>query len=164
MTTAELITAAAILVDTSADYTADEFAEHLEAFVAAAEDKIKALRIVCRAAEGRAAACKAESALYAAAAKTYAGNADRVKARAFMLMEAAEIAGETLLGARLQPNGGKQPLVYAADFDASALPFDCQRVTVEADADKVRNALAAGAALAGVTLGEVGRHLRWREK
>lgn len=161
MTTAQLIHEAAMLVETSIDYTPEEFAENLEGFVMRAENKIVALRCVHKAAEARAASLKAEAALYAAAAKTHATNAERVKSRAYMLMEAAELTGETLAGARLQANGGKPALVYAAGFDATALPFAYQRVVVEPDADALIAALAKGEAIEGVTLAERGRHLRW---
>lgn len=164
MTTQQLIHAAAMLVETSWEMPAEEFEERIAAFLAESTDKISALRAVCKAAEGRAATCKAEAALYAAAAKTHANNAERVKARAFLLMEAAEHAGETLPGARLQNNGGNAPLVYAADFDATALPFSLQRVTVEPDADAIRAALAKGETVPGVVVGERGRSLRWTEK
>lgn len=163
-TTSQLIHAAAMLVETSWEMTADEFEERMEAFLAESTDKIAALRAVCKAAEGRAATCKAEAALYAAAGKTHAANADRVKSRAFALMEAAEHAGETLTGARLQANGGKPSLVYAAGFDATSLPFAYQRVIVEPDADAIAAVLAKGEAVEGVTLAERGRHLRWVEK
>ena len=162
-TTGELIHAAAILVDTSVEYTADEFAAVLDAFVDAAEDKIRALRFVAKAAESRADSLKAEAALYAAAAKSHAATAERVTARAVMLLEAAELVGELLTGARLQANGGKMPLVYAPGFDATALPFDLQRVTVEANADAIRAVLAKGGEIEGVSVGTVGRHLRWTE-
>ena len=162
-TTADLIHAAAMLVETSWEMTQEEFAERLEAFVAESTDKIAALRAVYKAAEGRAAACESEADLYYAAAKAHGTNADRVKARAFLLMEAAEMAGETLPGARLQANGGKVPLVYAPGFDATALPFDLQRVTVEANADAIRAVLAKGGEVDGVAVGVVGRHLRWTE-
>lgn len=164
MTTAQLIHAAAMLVETSIDFTADEFAERLEAFVAESSDKIAALRAVCKAAEGRAAVCKAEADAYAAAAKVHKNNAERVKARAFALMEAAEATGETLPGARLQVNGGVAPLVYAEGFDVNALPFTLQRVTVEPNADAIRAALAKGEDVPGVVVGERGRSLRWTEK
>ena len=163
-TTGELIQAAAILVDTSADYTADEFAAVLDAFVDAAEDKIRALRFVAKAAESRAAALKAEAAAYTATARAHAANAERVTARAVMLLEAAELVGELLTGARLQANGGKAPLVYAADFVAGDLPSDLQRVIVEANADAIRAALQRGEPVPGVELAPVGRHLRWVEK
>ena len=162
-TTGELIQAAAILVDASADYTADEFAAVLDAFVDAAEDKIRALRFVAKAAESRADALKAEAAAYTAAARSHAANAERVTARAVELLEAADLVGELLTGARLQANGGKVPLVYAPGFDATALPFDLQRVTVEANADAIRAVLAKGGEVEGVSVGAAGRHLRWTE-
>lgn len=164
MTTSELIHAAALMVETSWEMTPEEFEERLAAFVAESSDKIAALRAVCKAAEGRAAVCKAEADAYAAAAKVHKNNAERVKARAFALMEAAEATGETLPGARLQVNGGVAPLVYAEGFDANALPFTLQRVTVEPNADAIRAALAKGENVPGVVVGERGRSLRWTEK
>jgi len=162
MTTAQLIHAAAMLVETSADFTADEFAERLASFIEESTDKIAALRAVCKAAEGRAASCKAESALYATAAKAHTNTAERTLARAYLLMEAAEHAGETLTGARLQPNSAA-PLLYAPDFDATALPFDMQRVKVEPNSAAIAAALERGEVVPGVTMGVRGRHLRWTE-
>jgi len=164
VTTAQLIHAAALMVETSWEMTPEEFDERLAAFVAESTDKIAALRAVCKAADGRAATCKAEAAAYSAAAKSHATNAERVKARATALMLAAEETGETLPGARLQVNGGTAPLVYAEDFDPASLPFTLQRVTVEPNADAIRAAIAKGETVPGVTLGERGRSLRWTEK
>ena len=161
LTTGDLIHAAAILVDTSADYTADEFAAVLDAFVEAADDKIRALRFVAKAAESRADGLKAEAAAYTAAARAHAATAERVTARAVELLEAAELVGEALTGARLQPNGGKAPLVYAVGFVAGDLPYDLQRVRIEPNADAIRAALAKGESVPGVAVGESGRHLRW---
>ena len=160
-TTGQLIQAAAILVDASAEYTADEFSAVLDAFVDAAEDKIRALRFVAKAAESRADALKAEAAAYTAAARSHAANAERVTARAVELLEAAELVGELLTGARLQVNGGKAPLVYAVGFIAADLPYDLQRVKVEPNADAIRAAIAKGESVYGVAVGEAGRHLRW---
>ena len=160
-TTGDLIQAAAVLVDTSADYTADEFAAVLDAFVEAADDKIRALRFVAKAAESRADSMRAEAALYAAAARAQAAVAERVTARAFQLMEAAELVGETLPGARLQANGGKPGLMYALDFAATELPALLQRVIVEPDGDAIRAAIAKGEAVPGVSIRPAGRHLRW---
>ena len=162
-TTGELIQAAAILVDTSAEYTPEEFAAVLDAFVDAADDKIRALRFVAKAAESRSDALKAEAAAYTAAARAHAANAERVTARAVDLLEAAELVGELLTGARLQVNGGKAPLVYAADFVAGDLRAELQRVRVEPNADAIRAAIAQGEAVYGVAVGEAGRHLRWTE-
>lgn len=163
MTTTELIHAAALMVDTSWEMTAEDFAARLESFVSESTDKIAALRAVCKAAEGRAATLDAEAKAYAAAAKSHKANAERVKQRATALMLAAEEVGEVLPGARLQVNGGSAPLVYAETFDAAALPFALQRVTVEPNADAIRAALAKGEEVPGVAMGERGRSLRWVE-
>jgi len=160
-TTGDLIQAAAILVDTSADYTADEFAAVLDAFIEAADDKIRVLRFVAKAAESRSEALRAEAAIYAAAARAQTAVAERVTARAFQLMEAAELVGEVLPGARLQVNGGKPGLVYAVGFTVGELPSALQRVTVEPDGDAIRAALASGQTVPGVAIRPAGRHLRW---
>jgi len=162
-TTHELIHAAALLIETSWDMEPAEFDERLAAFVEESSDKIKALRVVCKLAEGRAATCKAEAEAYTAAAKASANTAGRVKALAFALVEAAEAAGETLPGARLQPNGGKPALRFVADFDPASLPFELQRVVVEADGDAIRAAIARGVLVPGVDVAPQGRHLRWVE-
>lgn len=162
-TTTQLIHEASMLIETSIDYTPEEFDAALAAFVSAAESKIAALRIVCKLAEGRAATCKAEAEAYTAAAKASQNTAGRVKALAFALVEAAEMAGETLPGARLQPNGGKPALRFVDGFDAATLPFELQRVVVEADSDAIRAAIARGVLVPGVDVAPQGRHLRWVE-
>ena len=162
-TTTQLIHEASMLIETSIDYTPEEFDAALAAFVSAAESKIAALRVVCKLAEGRAATCKAEAEAYTAAAKASANTAGRVKALAFALVEAAEAAGETLPGARLQPNGGKPALRFVDDFDPASLPFELQRVVVEADGDAIRAAIARGVLVPGVDVAPQSRHLRWVE-
>ena len=163
-TTRDLIMQAAILVERGWELPAEEFEAALASFVADSADKIAALRAVYRAAEGRAATCKAEADLYAAAAKRHKATAEQVRQRAQALAEAAEAAGETLPGVRLQVNGGAAPLQFAEDFDVDALPFALQRVTVEPNPDAIRAALERGETLPGVTLGARGRALRWTEK
>lgn len=163
MTTHDIITAAELLLVDGWQLPAEEFDARLAEFVASADDKIKALRIVCKLAEGRAATCKAEAAAYIAAQRASENAAERVKRLAFALVEAAEQVGETLPGARLQPNGGKPALRYVADFDPASLPFDLQRVVVEADGDAIRAAIARGELVPGVDVAPQGRHLRWIE-
>ena len=162
-TTHDLLNTADFLVSEGWQLPAEEFEQRLADFVAGADDKIKALRIVCKLAEGRAATCKAEAEAYTAAAKASANTAGRVKALAFALVEAAELAGETLPGARLQPNGGKPALRFVDGFDAASLPFELQRVVVEADSDAIRAAIARGVLVPGVDVALQGRHLRWVE-
>lgn len=163
-TTRDLIMQAAILVERGWELPAEEFEAALAGFVADSTDKIAALRAVYRAAEGRAATCKAEADLYAAAAKRHKATAEQVRQRAQALAEAAEAARETLPGVRLQVNGGAAPLQFAEDFDVTLLPMAMQRVTVEPDNDAIRRALGAGQSLPGVTIGERTRSLRWTEK
>ena len=104
-----------------------------------------------------------EPTLHALPALPVARQQGRARRRAVELLEAAELVGELLTGARLQANGGKAPLVYAADFVAGDLPYDLQRVRVEPNADAIRAAIAKGEAVYGVAVGEAGRHLRWTE-
>jgi hypothetical protein len=162
-TTHDLLHTAALLVEDGWQLTAEEFEQRLADFVAGADDKIKALRIVCRLAEGRAATCKAEAAAYVAAQRASENTAARVKALAFALVEAAEAAGESLPGARLQPNGGKPALRFVDGFDPASLPFEMQRVVVEADSEAIRAAIARGHLVPGVDVAPQGRHLRWIE-
>lgn len=162
-TTRELIYAADLLVTTSWEMTPEDFDTRLAAFVEESTDKLAALRAVHKAAEARAAGLKAEAAAYAAASKAQANIAERTKQRAADLFAAAEKAGEVLPGGKMQDNGGNVPLVYAPDFDATALPFACQRVSVEADADAIRAALVNGVTLPGVTLGKRGAHFKFTE-
>ena len=161
-TTHDLLHTAALLVEDGWQLTAEEFEQRLADFVANADDKIKALRIVCKLAEGRAATCKAESAAYAAAAKASQNTAERVKQLAFALVEAAELAGESLPGARLQVNSTRA-LRFVDGFDPATLPFALQRVVVEADGDAIRAAIARGVLVPGVDVAPAGRHLRWVE-
>lgn len=162
-TTHDLLNTADLLVSEGWQLTAEEFEQRLADFVASADDKIKALRVVCKLAEGRAATCKAEAAAYAAAAKASENTAGRVKQLAFALVEAAELAGESLPGARLQPNGGKPALRFVDGFDPAGLPFELQRVVVEADSDAIRAAIARGVLVPGVDVAPAGKHLRWVE-
>lgn len=161
-TTHDLLHTAALLVEDGWQLTSEEFEQRLADFVAGADDKIKALRIVCKLAEGRAATCKAEAEAYTAAAKASANTAGRVKALAFALVEAAEAAGETLPGARLQANSTRA-LRFVDGFDAATLPFELQRVVVEADGDAIRAAIARGVLVPGVDVAPQSRHLRWVE-
>lgn len=55
-------------------------------------------------------------------------------------------------------NGGKEPLEINAPPED--LPPDCQRVTVEADTDALREYLKAGQEIPGVKLLPRGKHLR----
>jgi hypothetical protein len=162
-TTADLIAAAGLLLESSWTMEPDEFDARLSAFMQASGDKLRALRFVAKAAESRAAGCKAEAAAYAAAAKAASARSERVTALAAALYCAAREIGEELPGGRMQANGGAVPLVYADGFSAAALPAALQRVTVEPNAEAIRAALARGEAVPGVELGERGEHFRWVE-
>jgi hypothetical protein len=161
VTTSDLITAAAQLVASCEEMDPESFAERLAEWDAAADDKLAALRAVAVALDAQAAARKAEAEAWRLAAKRSEAQAERVKARAGALLDAAEACGETLKGARWQPNGGAIPLVYAPIFDVNALGFRLQRVTVEPNPDAIRTALERGEDVPGVSLGERGRHVRW---
>ena len=163
-TTRDLLHAADMLIATSADYTEDEFAERLSAFVDESADKLASLRVVCKAYEAKADGCKAEAKVYAAAAKTANNRAESIEALAGLLVRKAIEVGEPLPGAKMVGNGGKVPLVYAPTFAATDLPFSMQRVVVEADSDAIRAALERGEVVEGVTLGERGERLKWTEE
>ena len=164
MTTRELIYAADLLIATSWEFTPEEFAERLAAFVAESTDKLAALRVVCRAYEGKADALKAEAATYSKAAKVAGNRAEAITDLAAKLTRAAIEIGEPLAGAKFVGNGGKAPLVYAPDFDAAKLPTALQRVSIEPHADAIRTAIEGGAEVAGVHIGERGERLKWTEE
>lgn len=163
-TTLELIHAADLLIATSWEMEPAEFDARLAAFVAESTGKLHALRVVCKAYEAKADACKAEAKVYSTAGKTAANRAESVEALATMLVRKAAEAGEALPGAKMVGNGGKVPLVYSATFAATDLPFAMQRVVVEADSDAIRAALEKGESVPGVTLGERGERLKWTEE
>jgi hypothetical protein len=162
-TTFDLVSAADLLLATSWEFTEEEFAARLDAWLAKSADKLGALRAVCKLAEGRQAACKAEAATWTGAARSAGTRAERVKELARVLYCAARELGEELPGGRMQANGGETPLVFAEGFDPHTLPVIYQRVTVEADVASIRAALQAGSTFAGITLGERGEHFRWAE-
>lgn len=161
MTTQDLIRLADDFLHHSAELTADEFDAYFSEFLEASGDKIAALAAIHAQASARAEGFKAQKAVYEAAEKAQANIASRVKGRAFELAVKARELGEALPGIRLQKNGGKVPLLFADGFAAASLPFDLQRVTVEADSDAIRLRLAAGEAVEGASLGTVGEHARF---
>lgn len=161
--TFDLIDEADRLLLLSWGYESADFDAALTSFVAAAADKLHALRVVVRLAEGRVLTCKGEAMIWDGAAKAAANRAERCKYLAEHLYRASVELGEPLPGGKLQQNGGKPPLVYAEGFAASSLPAAYQRVTVEADTDAIRAALERGEVVPGVELGDRGAHFRFVE-
>lgn len=160
-TTRDLLAAADLLIATSWEMTPEEFEERLAAFTAESTDKLAAIKAVLRAYEGKQEAHKQEARIYTEAARLAGKRADRLTELAGMLVRAAEEVGEPLAGAKFVANGGKVPLVYAEGFNPADLPLEYQRVSIEADADRLRAAIEAGAEIPGVTLGARGSRLKW---
>ena len=68
-------------------------------------------------------------------------------------------AGSTVIGASIQKNGGKLPLIVE-EKDAKNLPPELQKIKYEPNNDAIRDALEAGRALDFAHLGERGESLR----
>ena len=60
--------------------------------------------------------------------------------------------------ASITKNGGKLPIVLTVD--PKDLPFDFQRVKIEANSDAIRDALEHGQEVPGAELGERGEHIK----
>lgn len=161
-TTLDLVRAADLLLATSWEMTPEDFEARLAAFVDESDDKFAALRAVHVAAGKDAAMAKAEADRFTAARKAAERVGERVADLAGRLLRARRELGEepAVRGvARLQRNGGARPLVYDATFDEAALPERLTRRVVDPSA--LRAAIEAGEAVQGVTLGEVGEHVRF---
>jgi hypothetical protein len=167
MTTVQLLDAATLLLVSSWDMEPAEFDERLAAFLAESADKLAAMRAVVRAAQAQGAAHKAEAAMHLGRVRAANSTTERIAEMACALLRARREIGEstTIAGVvRLQVNGGLVPLVYAAGFDPALLPAELRRVRYEADAEAIRDALARGEAVPGVTLGERGESVRWAQE
>lgn len=162
--TLELIAAADLLIATSWETSPEDFDARLAAFVAESADTLAALRVICKAYESKADACKSEAKVYAGAAKSATNRAERVESLAAMLVKKAAETGEILPGAKMVSNGGGVPLLYSATFVAAELPFAYQAVVVVPDSAAIRAALEQGESVPGVALGTRGEHLKWTEE
>ena len=155
---------------------ASDRAAILDALVDAGGELTPELAAQLDAADGdfsqKLAACAVMVKNLAAEAEKHGDEARRQADRAAALQHAAEsLKGYMKLQmtvadvakiegvARIQANGGNQPVLFAGD--PSALPTEYQRVKVELDAQKVLAAAKAGQTLPeGVTVGERGTHIR----
>jgi hypothetical protein len=136
--------------------------EHLAGLDAALEDKAEGYASVIQELALRAKARKDEAARIRALAEADEAVADRLKKR---LKEAMEATGKTKIDGlkfklSVAANGGAQPLEVTVPPEQ--LPQKYQAVRVEADKAALREALAAGATIPGVTLMPRGTSLRIR--
>lgn len=113
--------------------------------------------------KARAAEFQAEADRLKALAKTDEGTVKRLKDTLKLFFE---VKGITKLETSfrkfwIQKNGGKVPVIVPENFDATKLPPQFQKITIEVDTDAVRAHLLAGSeTIGGIKLGEVGSHVR----
>ena len=135
---------------------------HLAGLDAALDDKADDYAGLIRSLELRSAARKAEADRMRALAKADEALAERLATR---LKEAMESCGRTQIDTErfrlsVAGNGGKQPL--SVTFEPTTLPKELTTVTVAANKEAIRQALEAGATIAGCELLPRGTSLRIR--
>ena len=135
---------------------------HLAGLDAALDSKCDDFAALIRSLELRSAARKSEADRMRALAKADEALAERLATR---LKEAMESSGRTKIDTQrfrlsVAGNGGKQPL--SVTCDATTLPKELTTVTVAANKEAIRQALEAGAIIAGCELLPRGTSLRIR--
>lgn len=122
--------------------------------------KIESYCKVCKNLDADIDAIKAEIERLETKLKYKKNNRDRIKAVMFSAMRVLgkNAAGGLVLNAKIKKNGGKAPLIVD-EKEAKNLPFEFQKVTVEADTAAIRDALEHGRELSFAHIGERGEHL-----
>lgn len=127
------------------------------------EDKVASYIVVARLQETLQKGLDEEAKRLSARAKVHKNRVERLKATLMYVFDGAGITRcETKRGTvSIAGNGGVAPLTLLVD-DPKALPTRFQRVTVEADNEAIRAALAAGdpEAQACAVLATPGKHVR----
>lgn len=149
-----IITGETVLVDTLID--------ELTNLYEVRDEKHESYVHVIKNAESAAESCRREANGFYARSKALNGLASRLKDR---LMGDLQLHGETSTTAgkfKIARQKNSQPSVIL-NIDASALPTDYQRITIDADKDALKDALKNGAEVDGVEL-VTGEHVRIRVK
>ena len=136
------------------------YKDTFEALQGELDDKVEQWCKAEKNIEAERDAVKAEKERLAAREKALTNHADRMKATLLMYMQAVGVtkAGGTI-GAKIVKNGGQAPLILTEE-DATKLPEEFQKVTVEANKTAIREALDNGTELPFASLGERGEHLK----
>lgn len=127
---------------------------------ASVTDKIDAYAGLVRSKEAEAKMYAGEAERFTAKSQAAKGVADRLKAGLKFFLEAKgmdEVRGR-LFTAKLQNNGGVQPV--QTPLEPADLPQEFQRVRIEPDNTKIREALERGETVPGCELLPRGKHVR----
>lgn len=161
-TTRTLLEAAQRLQWDAETMTMEEFEAARDAWLDAGDDKLARVRAWREAATLRRDEAEHQIAEWEPLVARAKRELERANDLALALLVAREEIGETprVQGiARLQPNGGKDPVVVEREAE---VPEAYRRPAVAPlDLDKIRAALLAGTPVPGCRLGERGRHVRW---
>ncbi|HEX9995904.1 MAG TPA: siphovirus Gp157 family protein [Abditibacterium sp.] len=155
-----------ILVESGGDISDPATEAALEAFFAelgeARDQKVDNIAALIREWETRAKSRRDEAARMTELARVDENAAKRLKIRLAQFFEAHDLKriDTPRFRVSLAGIGGKTPLVFADNFDASRLPTELQRVVIEPDKEGLRELLESGGGVIGVTLGERGKSLR----
>lgn len=145
----------------AAAYVEQLFAEQAEASAAneqAFNDKVDRIVAYIKNQLALADARSEQAAELAAFAQTTKNKADGLKRylHGIMIERGIPVAGH-IRQAKITKNGGKLPVHI--DVEPDSLPEGYQVVTVKADVDEIRDALASSVEVPGCRLGERGTHL-----
>ena len=135
------------------------YKDTLESLQGELDDKVEQWCHAIKNQEGERDAIKAEADRLSAKAASLTKQVDRMKntLRIYMTEANRKKAGNTIK-ASITKNGGKLPIVLTVD--PKDLPFDFQRVKIEANSDAIRDALEHGQEVPGAELGERGEHIK----
>lgn len=133
------------------------FLDTLEGLTGEVADKVDAYAAVRTTLKGRRETVKKEIDRLTAILKTIDNNIDRMDDT---VQGAMDVMGVTELKSDLHKykickNGGKAPIIYD-----DAVPDNFQKVILQPDTERIREALEAGQELPFAHLGERGTHLR----
>ncbi len=157
--TSDLITLQELLEESVDDQLLQDT---LEAVQGEYDVKMEAYAKVIKNLEANMDALKAEVKRLTDKRKVLENNIDRLKKAMFDSMKAVgkTKAGGQLFTVAIQKNGGKVPVIMAADADLSILPDQLVKVVESPDLEAIRELLEAGKVVEGFTLGERGESLR----
>jgi hypothetical protein len=155
-----------LLIESGGDISDPASEAAIEAFFAelgdARDQKVDNIAALIREWEARASSRRDEAARMTKLARVDENAALRLKTRLAQFFQAHDLKriDTPRFRVTLAGNGGRAPLLFAADYDAAKLPAHLQRFSVGTDGDLLREWLESGQVAEGVTLGERGQSLR----
>ena len=136
------------------------YKDTLEGLQGELNDKVSQWSRCIKNMEGERDAIKDEAGRLTIKAQSIDRQIDRMKDTLLMYLKAAGVtkAGDAVIKASVVKNGGKAPLILKVAPED--LPWDFQKVKIEANSEAIRDALEHGHAVAGAELGERGEHIK----